>query len=206
MSNTHKFAEQELRILSQSSTDPENRPVIEEFIPEILALVEKFGNSGQSGGSAPFTAQALSQAVEKLCLQKPICPITGIDEEWVDVSGFGGDKNTTYQNSRCSALFKNSDNRAYYLDAIIWKTQKGHTYSGSAYLPNGDKIRSRQFVRDFPFDPKTFVVEINDVDLGNYEYKFIIDDESQLEKVFEYYLPLPITRKVLLEKIIFFYK
>ena len=105
MSNTKNFAERELDILVKSNTDPENRPIIEAFIPEILALVDKFGNSGQSGGSAPYTASALSSAIKKLCMQEPICPITGIDEEWVDVSELCDGK-IVYQNRRCSALFK----------------------------------------------------------------------------------------------------
>ena len=69
MNNTLTHAQRELDILVKSCPDPENRPIIEGFIPEILALVEKFGKSGQSGGSAPYTATAISQAVKKLCLQ-----------------------------------------------------------------------------------------------------------------------------------------
>lgn len=91
MKNTMTHAERELDILVKSATDPNNRPIIEEFIPEILALVRKFSNSGQSGVSAPYTASAISSAVKKLCLQEPICPITGIDEEWIDVGRLGND-------------------------------------------------------------------------------------------------------------------
>ena len=57
-------AEKELDILIKTTIDA----IIRDFIPEILALCEKFGESGQSGGSAPYTAKAISQAVEKLCL------------------------------------------------------------------------------------------------------------------------------------------
>ena len=51
MKNTMTHAERELDILVKSATDPNNRPIIEEFIPEILALVRKFSNSGQRGVS-----------------------------------------------------------------------------------------------------------------------------------------------------------
>lgn len=174
----------ELEILVKSATDPNNRPLIEEFIPEILALVEKFGKSGQSGGSAPYTASALSQAIKKLCLQEPICDITGIDEEWVNVSD-GPD--AMYQNIRCGALFKTGLlNPAYYLDAIVWKTQTGGAWSGTALL-NGEKIYSRQYVKSFPFKPKTFYVDVIEKEIEKDNWEFYVKYPRQIAKVFKYY-------------------
>lgn len=81
MTNTYSFARQELDILETTVPDA----IITPFAKEILALCEAFGKSGQSGGSAPMTASAISQAVKKLMLQEPICPITGVDKEWVNI-------------------------------------------------------------------------------------------------------------------------
>lgn len=185
-SNTMSFAEHELDILVKSSTDPDNRPIIEPFIPEILALVDKFGNSGQSGGSAPYTAGALSEAVKKLCLQKPICEITGLEDEWNSCANMG-DEGDLYQNSRCSALFKTGINgMAHYLDAVIWKTGKGMTWSGTAFL-NGKKVWSRQYVKSFPFTPKTFFIDVIEKEVAKDDWEFTIKDESQLKEAFEYY-------------------
>lgn len=191
--NTARFAERELTILSKSATNPENRPIIEPFIPEILALCEKFGKSGQSGGSAPYTATALSQAIKKLCLQEPICPITGIDDEWVYVADMGGgkdEKECVYQNNRCSALFKNSEGKCWYLDAIVWKTQKGSTWGGSALLEDGNvfiKYFSRQYVKSFPFTPKTFYIDVIEKEVTKDDWEFYIKNPKQLERVFKYY-------------------
>lgn len=185
LSNTASFAKRELDILVKSATDPENRPIIEEFIPEIIALTDRFGKSGQSGGSAPYTAAALSQAIKKLCLQEPICPVTGIDEEWVDVASLG-DGSIKYQNSRCSALFKDGDNEAYYIDAIIWKTEKDHCFSGCAFL-EGIKYRSRQYVKSFPFTPKTFYIDVSEKEVAPDDWEFTIKYPRQLAKVFKYY-------------------
>ena len=89
-----KSLKNELDILTNISADLDNRPIIEQFKDEILAICEKFGNSGQSGGSAPYTATALANAIKTLCLFEPLTPITGIDEEWVDVTHLGDkDKN-----------------------------------------------------------------------------------------------------------------
>lgn len=174
------FAERELDILVKSA-QPDNRPIIEPFIPEILALVDKFGKSGQSGGSAPYTAGALSEAVKKLCLQKPICEITGMEDEWGECA------ENVFQNSRCSALFKDGkDAQAHYLDAIIWKTENGTTWGGVAYL-NDKKVLSRQYVKSFPFTPKTFFIDVIEKEVAKDDWEFYIKDEAQLKEVFEYY-------------------
>jgi len=203
MSNTKKFAERELEILVKSATDPDNRPIIEEFIPEILALVDKFGHSGQSGGSAPYTASAISKAIMNLCLQKPICPITGIDEEWGDVTEMS-DGDIMFQNGRCAALFKDGrKKRAYYLDAIVFReANSNNCFTGSALLMSGEKVSSRQFIRAFPFEPKTFYIDVVDKSVGkDGTFDHYIKDEKQLHEVFSYYKS-PWSRNVLIEKVV----
>lgn len=185
-SNTAAKAIAELDILSASNKDPDNRPIIEPFRNEILALVEKFGLSGQSGGSAPYTAGAISEAVKKLCLHIPICPIMGIDEEWHECSKETGDNKPVYQNKRCSAIFKEED-RVHYLDAITWATQSGACWSGSALLATGDKIYSRQYIKSFPFTPKTFVIDVIEKEVAPDDWEFYVKDEARLNEVFEYY-------------------
>lgn len=217
-SNTASYAQRELDILVKSSTDPDNRPIIEPFIPEILALCEKFGLSGQSGGSAPYTATALSQAIKKLCLQEPICPITGIEDEWINVSGYNEDREW-YQNTRCSALFKEAiDGKPYYLDAIVWKgdTEGESGNSWDTFTGNAEGILSRQYVKSFPFTPKTFYIDVTKEQLpedwteepfiegrdyyitSEFEktgqkvwrknkYRYKIKNPSQLKRVWKYY-------------------
>jgi hypothetical protein len=186
MSNTLTYAERELDILVKSA-ESVNRPIIEEFIPEILALVDKFGNSGQSGGSAPYVATAISQAVKHLCLQEPICPITGIDEEWNEVTDMDENKQTLYQNNRCSALFKNADGKCWYLDAIIWKDQKGLCWCGSAITKDGKRLRSRQFIKGFPFTPKTFYIDVISTEISPGDWEDVIKNEKQLNAVKKMY-------------------
>jgi hypothetical protein len=192
--NTARYAERELSILCKTVESP----IIKDFIPEILALCEKFGKSGQSGGSAPFTATALSQSIKKLCLQEPICDITGIDDEWVQVREVSGDDEMMYQNNRCSALFKSKSGKCWYVDAITWKTQNGGCWGGRAILPQqideygklsrtNEVISSRQFVNKFPFKPKTFYIDVIEKEIAKDDWEFYIKDERQLEKVFKYY-------------------
>lgn len=195
MTNTYLFAKRELDVLSASCTDPDDRPLVEEFREEILALCEKFGTSGQSGGSAPYAATAISQTIKHLCLQEPICPITGVEEEWFNCTGMGAvdvDSSGVWQNSRCSGLFRDnsiSNGDPYYLDAIVWKDTKGHTWGGRAWLDDSHtvKLSGRQFIQGYPFTPKTFYIDVIDVEVAPDDWEFYIKDVKQLDKVWKYY-------------------
>lgn len=179
LNKTLTHAEQEFEILSKSSKDPDNRPVIEPFKKEILALVEAFGNSGQSGGSAPYTATAIAQAVKALCLQDPIMPIMGTDDEWR-----GGKE--LRQNKRCSAVFKGKKGVATFIDAIIWRTQNDVSWNGIAYS-NGKKYSSEQKIKKFPFIPKTFTIDVVESKVNGKDWEFQVKDPGELKEVFEYY-------------------
>lgn len=201
MTNTQSFAKQELDILAATVPDA----IVTPFANEILALCEAFGKSGQSGGSAPMTASAISQAVKHLMLQEPICPITGIEKEWVNVREISEEDEMMYQNNRCSALFKSKSGKCWYLDAIVWKGEEDYdTFTGRVYVDdkNFDLIGSSQYVK-LPFKPKTFYIDVVRVPVKKEEaeskkmhyieaddnecYYIIVKDPKQLDNVFKYY-------------------
>ena len=195
MTNTQSHAKKELEILVANATDPDNRPIIEEFIPEILAICEKFGNSGQSGGSAPYTAQALSQAIKKLCLQETIAPLTGEDSEWTDVSE-RGDGTIMFQNNREGGVFKDGkDGKAYYIDAIVKRTESGSCWSGMFWMSKEDyltgnkdlMVGKRGYIKSFPFTPKTFYIDVIEEEVAKDDWEMYLKDPKQLEEVYEYY-------------------
>lgn len=182
-SNLKDFAEKELDLLIKSVENKGDTPLIKEFVPEILSLVDKFGNSGQSGGSAPYTAGSIISALKKLLLFQPISPVTGEDHEWDNSIS-----EETWQNKRCYGVFKKgSKGDPYYLDAIIWKTPSGATWSGSAKDQDGNTVSSRQFIKEFPFTPKTFVIDVEEKEIAPDDWDFTIKDPSKLEEVWNYY-------------------
>ena len=195
MTNTYRYAQQELEILSKSSTDPDDRPIIEPFAKEILQLCEAFGKSGQSGGSAPYTASAISQAVKKLMLREPICPITGIEEEWTNVRDTSEENEMMYQNKRCSALFKSKSGKSWFVDAIVLKAANGNCYNSSFWFSREDyltgdkskKIGFAHYVKSFPFTPKTFYIDVIEEEVAKDAWDMYLKEPKQLEKVFKYY-------------------
>lgn len=190
-SNAYKFAKLELELLCKTYPSKDNPPIVKPFLHEILALVDKFGHSGQSGGSGPMVAREISQTVEKLCTFQSLLPITGHDEEWADVSDVGGgDSEMKYQNKRCSALFKDANGKCWYLDAISWRTQNNTSWhSNNVKLADGRKLGSSQYIKSFPFEPKTFVVDVIETEIDKDNWEFSLKDEGGLKDVFEYYDP-----------------
>lgn len=184
MSITLSHARREFEILLKAYPDPGNPPIVKEFMPEMLSLIEKFGRSGQSGGSVHITAAVLCSTIKSLCLQEPISPIMGTDDEWVDVTEISAGR-ILFQNNRCSAVFRDGkDGVPHFIDAIVFKyaDENGQFTSNSGVLKkDGSRVGSQQYVR-LPFTPKKFYIDVIEVDGETH-----VKDERQLKKVFKYY-------------------
>lgn len=157
----------------------------------VMELIEVFSKQGHSGASAPMVASIF----HKLANYEPLGPITGKDEEWGDVRDIGNGK-SWYQNKRCSALFKDGkDGKPYYIEAIIKRDQNGTCWSGMAWLSeedykSGDRskmVGKKGYVKSFPFTPKTFYIDVKDVEVAKDDWESFVVDPSQLDVVWEYY-------------------
>lgn len=65
-----------------------------------LDLVGLFAAQGHSGGSA----QLATEIVGRLMRYEPLSPLTGEDDEWMEIQPDG--KDALWQNRRCSHVFK----------------------------------------------------------------------------------------------------
>ena len=176
MSNLVEHAKREFLKLGYKPIDQcEDDP--DKWIQEnVLELLEVFSKQNHSGFSAPFAINYF----KKLANFEPLAPIMCTDDEWCNVA------NNVYQNNRCSAVFKNENNKPYYLDAIVWKNQSGITYTGSAKTSKGWRIFSKQTIK-IPFIPKTFYVDVIDYEIAKDDWESYIADENQLKEVWQYY-------------------
>lgn len=153
----------------------------------VLELIECFSKQGHSGMSAGIVRQLFN----KLANYNPITAILDTPESWMEVS------QGTYQHKKLSGLFKNSiDGQAYYLDAIVFQGPEDYdTFTGTV-----EDITSRQYVKSWPFIPKTFKIDLTKTDYdpeihkdlskvveGAGKYVYAVKDREQLLEVFDYY-------------------
>lgn len=133
MSNLIEHAKAELAALGYTA-DAEEGP--NKWIAEnVLELIEAFSKQGHSGCSAPFCVQLF----QKLALYEPISPLTGVDDEWVQVA------DNLWQNKRCSRVFKESDGRAYDIEGKVFVDPGGFKYTN----------RHSRVSVTFPYTPRT---------------------------------------------------
>lgn len=83
----------------------------------IRELLTVFSKQGHSGSSAPYVLNLFSI----LARFEIITPLTGADEEWMDVSG------GIYQNKRDSRVFK-ENGKAYFIDGKAFSRDGGETF------------------------------------------------------------------------------
>jgi len=151
MSNMLSYAESELNRIGLTDEDEYNGMMRK----HILHMIKEFADEGHSGFSAQYAIDILS----KLLSFKPLTPLTGEDDEWCDVSEYGG--TTTYQNKRCSSVFKEGkDGEAYNIDGkVFWEWYKDE---------DGNAFKSYYGCRDSRV-PVTFPYTVPDKPI--YEYR-----------------------------------
>ena len=111
----------------------------------VLELVEAFSKQGHSGMSAGVVLSLFA----KVAAYEPLGPLTGEDCEWVKV--VDGD-DPTWQNARCSHVFKGKDGIAYDIDSIIFREPSGVCYTN---------FESRRNIT-FPYTPSREYVDVPD--------------------------------------------
>ena len=109
----------------------------------LRALLETFGGERHSGSSAPYAVGLF----KKLALFEPLGPLTGADEEWVEVAQEDG--KPLYQNLRCSHVFKVGED-AHDNDGRVFEEPDGSRFTSSD---------SRVPVT-FPYTPTTEIVKV----------------------------------------------
>jgi len=127
-----------------------------------------------------------------------LAPLTGEDSEWVDMSEYNDGK-LMFQNNRDSRVFKNGkDGQAYFIEAIVFDGDiEGRFIGNGSVSHNGENIGSTQYIKEFPFTPITFYVDVivhrwadkekKTPDENGDWWTHSIKDENQLNEVFEYY-------------------
>ncbi len=179
MSNLLDHAKREFADLKTEMPDS----VVIEFEEQILDLIEAFGASGQSGGSAPFVSDCIIGTIRKLMSYQPLTQPLDRPQDWVDQS----DKSSfpIWQHKKHSGLFKDGEGKITYISGIIWtwKDDKAlHTMSTNVGGIGNVPIKS------LPMTLKTFGVPVERIptkDPDKWQFKLI--DNPELREAAAYY-------------------
>lgn len=118
MNNYESHAWREFKAAGWVDENNQFKDEMQEIICKgVLKMIEIFDEEGHSGSTAPYAISLF----KRIAMFEPIAPLTGEDDEWVDVGHHGG--GIQYQNSRMSSVFKNSkDGQAYWMDGrVFWE-------------------------------------------------------------------------------------
>jgi hypothetical protein len=124
MSNLVEFAEQELDAIGVGDPDADYNGILK---TAVLDIIRVFSEQGHSGASAAM----VTAMVEKLMRYEPLTPLTGAPDEWCELDGHGDD--LAAQNKRCFHVFRRADGTAYDIDARVFRSPDGDTYSGGRH-------------------------------------------------------------------------
>lgn len=136
MSNLVEHAKRELDGIgmTENSADEINH----EMRKHLLSMVEKFSEAEHSGSSARYALGVLA----KLLAFEPLAPLTGADDEWTEV--YDG----TFQNKRCSRVFKDSTGTYDSAGRIFedpdggrWQNADSRVYITFPYTPTQEIVK-----------------------------------------------------------------
>jgi hypothetical protein len=133
-----KFAEEELKAIGYK-LDGTDESANQWIIQNIIELITVFSKQGHSGMSAPYCVEMFT----KLASYMPLAPLTGDDNEWVEVT------DDLFQNKRCGRIFKGKDGRAYDIDGNVFCDADGCCFTN---------FDSRVYI-EFPYTPKSQYID-----------------------------------------------
>jgi hypothetical protein len=147
----HDHAENELNLIGMTEDSPDemNRMMRK----HIMHMIKEFSEEGHSGFSANYAIGIL----EKLLRFDPLTPLTGEDDEWVDV-GYGDGSTPHYQNKRASRVFKDADGSAYDIDGKVfwdWYTDPETGVKSKSHFT----CKESRVAVEFPYTPTTVYEE-----------------------------------------------
>lgn len=151
MSNMVKYAESELDRIGMTDDGDMNGMMRK----HLLHMVNQFSEEGHSGFSASYALKCLKRLLD----YKPLAPLTGEDDEWIE-HNYGVPP--SFQNKRCSSVFKDGkDGEAYDIDGKVfweWFRNEDGEVSKSYYTSRGSRT------------PVTFPYTVPDKPI--YEYRW----------------------------------
>jgi hypothetical protein len=140
VSNLVGHAERELDLAGLGDPDSDYNGMLKDAA---LQMVKVFAEQGHSGMSASI----LTGILGKLLAFEPLTPLTGAEDEWLEIPEHQRFGDVTHQNLRCSRVFLRSDGSAFDIHGRAHRNKDGDTYMELVDVT-------------FPCTPTTTIVDI----------------------------------------------
>ena len=148
MSSLREFAKRELNLLGMSEDSADEMDA--KMYNCVMDIIRIFSAQGHSG----FSASYCTSLVTKLMEYEALSPLTGNDDEWMDVSDFGNGT-ALLQNKRAFNVFKEIKTDGtiteYQNDRYIFKDQTGCCFTS---------FDSRYSITEWPYTPDYEYVDV----------------------------------------------
>lgn len=95
----------------------------------LLEVIDAFADQGHSGGSASIVGPRVGYVLRQLLAFEPITPLTGADDEWVDITEDMAGRPGLQQNARCGRVFREGG-IAYDIEAVVYRERGGGGFTG----------------------------------------------------------------------------
>ena len=128
---------------AEGDDDPDALDMQRQINDDVLDILRVLETQGHSGLSIKYLIGVLT----KLVRFQPLTPLTGGDDEWVEV------KEGLWQNKRCSALFKDAEGNARWNDGIIFEDQNGCRFAAYHMQAEDGSVLSSAVPVTFPWTP-----------------------------------------------------
>lgn len=175
-------AENEIKVLKNGKCS-----VVVEFEDELINIFKKFKNSSYSNDidKTMYAIETINNTINKLFLYENLGKLHGTDDEWEEIDlEVDSNKLKLFKNKRNINVSKLGDdnNKAMYDNAVKFRTIVGDSKYTLQNLYYADGLNSSLFIKEFPFIPKTFYVDVekyytnNLTDEYDYRNKYHSDD------------------------------
>jgi hypothetical protein len=179
--NINDFAKRELQLVGLLSDDMATN----EIGASVMSLINKI----DSMCIEDLTVKRMVvNLFWKLINGQNLSPIYNADDDWIPMD------ESNYKHIRCEDLIKTKSGEFFYQNAIVFVDETGYSWTGWAWL-NRDaadkqmqdqRIHSSQKVKSFPFQPKSYQLIVDSVDI-NGVIEPIIKNQEQLRSIWDTY-------------------
>lgn len=111
-----RYAENELKLAGWYDEDAFYGDLMPKAVMRQVRLFSIEGHSGMSAGAA-------MNITKQVCMFRPLTPLTGADDEWMDIT------DGLYQNRRCFSIFKEDGGSAYNNEGKVFEDSTGAHYT-----------------------------------------------------------------------------